>query len=145
MHHSYQTARRLINWLRKCSKLTKKFTFCATRGGVASVLNEIARASNIGIVLHENKFPLPREVRSACELLGLDLLYVANEGKLICILPGEFADEMLEKMRQNQYGEKAEIIGEVVSEHTGMVVMKTGIGGTRVVDMQFGEQLPRIC
>lgn len=117
----------------------------ATRGGVASVLNEIAKSSSVGIVLHENKFPVSRIVRSACEILGFDPLYVANEGKLVAILAREFADEMLEKMRQNEYGEKAEIIGEVVSEHAGMVVVKTGIGGTRVVDLQLGEQLPRIC
>ena len=117
----------------------------ATRGGAASVLNEIAKASKVGIVLHENNLPVPREVRSACELLGLDPLYVANEGKLICILPRVYADEMLEKMRSNEFGRKAEIIGEVVAEHAGMVVAKTGIGGTRVVDLQLGEQLPRIC
>ncbi len=117
----------------------------ATRGGVASVLNEIAKSSNVGIVLQENSLPVPRIVRSACEMLGLDPLYVANEGKLVAILPRRLADEMLEKMRSNEFGEKAEIIGEVVSEHRGMVVAKTGIGGTRVVDLQFGEQLPRIC
>ena len=117
----------------------------ATRGGAATVLNEIAKSSNVGIVLHENRFPVSRIVRSACEILGFDPLYVANEGKLVAILAREFADEMLEKMRQNEYGEKAEIIGEVVSEHAGMVVVKTGIGGTRVVDLQLGEQLPRIC
>ena len=117
----------------------------ATRGGVASVLNEIAKASNVGVVLQENKLPVSREVRSACELLGLDPLYVANEGKLICILPHKFAEEMLEKMRRQKLGARAEIIGEVVTEHAGMVVARTGIGGTRVVDMQLGEQLPRIC
>ena len=117
----------------------------ATRGGAASVLNEIAKSSNVGIVLQENKLPVSRIVRSACEMLGLDPLYVANEGKLVAILPCEHADEMLEKIRQNEFGAKAEIIGEVVSEHRGMVVAKTGIGGTRVVDLQLGEQLPRIC
>lgn len=117
----------------------------ATRGGVASVLNEIAKSSNVGVRLQENSLPIPRIVRSACEMLGLDPLYVANEGKLICILPRKFADEMFEKMRSNKFGERAEIIGEVVSEHAGMVVAKTGIGGTRVVDLQLGEQLPRIC
>jgi len=117
----------------------------ATRGGVASVLNEIAKSSNVGIRLQENSLPVPRIVRSACEMLGLDPLYVANEGKLVAILPRQYADEMLEKMRQNEFGEKAEIIGEVVAEHAGMVVAKTGIGGTRVVDLQLGEQLPRIC
>jgi len=117
----------------------------ATRGGVASVLNEIAKSSNVGIVLQETSLPVPRIVRSACEMLGLDPLYVANEGKLVAILPREFADEMLQKMRSNKFGAKAEIIGEVIGEHAGMVVAKTGIGGTRVVDLQLGEQLPRIC
>lgn len=117
----------------------------ATRGGVASVLNEIAKSSNVGIRLQENSLPVSRIVRSACEMLGLDPLYVANEGKLVAMLPREFADEMLEKMRSNLCGEKAAIIGEVVGEHAGMVVAKTGIGGTRVVDLQLGEQLPRIC
>jgi len=117
----------------------------ATRGGVASVLNEIAKSSNVGIVLQENKFPVPGIVQSACEMLGLDPLYVANEGKLVAILPRQHADEMLEKMRHNKFGAKAEIIGEIIGEHAGMVVAKTGIGGTRVVDLQLGEQLPRIC
>ncbi len=117
----------------------------ATRGGAASVLNEIAKASNVGIVLQENNLPVPRIVRAACEMLGLDPLYVANEGKLIAIMPRKYADEMLEKMRSNKFGAKAAIIGEVVSEHAKMVVAKTGIGGTRVVDLQLGEQLPRIC
>ncbi len=116
-----------------------------TRGGIASALNEIARSSNVGIRLQENKIPVPKIVRAACELLGLDPFYVANEGKLIAILPCEHADEMLEKMQRNELGKNAEIIGEVVAEHAGMVTLKTGIGGTRVVDMQLGEQLPRIC
>ena len=116
-----------------------------TRGGIASSLNEIAKASNVGIVLQENKIPVPPIVRAACELLGLDPFYVANEGKLLAILPRQRAAEMLEKMRQNEYGKDSAIIGEVVNEHAGMVVVKTGIGGTRVVDMQLGEQLPRIC
>ncbi len=116
-----------------------------TRGGIASSLNEIAKASNVGIVLQENKIPVPRIVRAACELLGLDPFYVANEGKLLAIVKREHAAEMLEKMRRNELGAKSEIIGEVVAEHSGMVVAKTGLGGTRVVDMQPGEQLPRIC
>ena len=117
----------------------------ATRGGVASVLNEIAKSSNIGIRLQETSLPVPRIVRGACEMLGLDPLYVANEGKFVAILPREFADEMLEKMRSHEFGKSATIIGEVVADHAGMVVAKTGIGGTRVVDLQLGEQLPRIC
>ena len=94
----------------------------APRGGAASILNEIAKSSDVGIRLQENSLPVPRAVRSACEMLGLDPLYVANEGRLMAILPRRFADEMLEKMRSNKFGERAEIIGEVVSEHAGMVV-----------------------
>ncbi len=116
-----------------------------TRGGIASSLNEIAKASNVGIVLQENKIPVPPIVRAACELLGLDPFYVANEGKLLAILSRAHADEMLEKMLSNEFGREATIVGEVVAEHAGMVVAKTGIGGTRVVDLQLGEQLPRIC
>jgi hydrogenase expression/formation protein HypE len=116
-----------------------------TRGGIASSLNEIAKASNVGIVLQDSKVPVPRTVRSACELLGLDPFYVANEGKLLAIVAREKADELLEAMQKNEFGEKAAIIGEVVETNAGMVVTKTGIGGTRVVDMQLGEQLPRIC
>jgi hydrogenase expression/formation protein HypE len=116
-----------------------------TRGGIASALNEIAKASNVGIALVERDVPVPTLVRSACEFLGLDPFYVANEGKLLAIVPREKADELLEAMQKNEYGTKAAIIGEVVEAHPGMVVAKTGIGGTRVVDMQLGEQLPRIC
>ncbi len=116
-----------------------------TRGGIASSLNEIAKLSGVGIVLHDTKIPVPRIVRSACEMLGLDPFYVANEGKLLAIVVKEKADELLEAMRKNEYGQKAAIIGEIVGEHKGMVVSKTAFGATRVVDMQLGEQLPRIC
>ena len=116
-----------------------------TRGGIASSLNEIAKLSNVGIVLHDTKIPVPRVVRSACEMLGLDPFYVANEGKLLAIVAREKADELLEAMRKNEFGEKSAIIGEIVEEHQGMVVSKTSFGATRVVDMQLGEQLPRIC
>jgi hydrogenase expression/formation protein HypE len=116
-----------------------------TRGGVASVLNEIARASQVGIVLNERKLPVAPPVRAACELLGLDPLYVANEGKLIAIVPEVVAEPLLERMQQHPYGARATIIGQVTEQHPGMVAAKTGIGGTRVVDMQVGEQLPRIC
>ena len=117
----------------------------ATRGGIASSLNEIAKLSDVGIVLHDTKVPVPRVVRSACEMLGLDPFYVANEGKLLAIVAREKADELLEAMRKNEFGEKSAIIGEIVEEHRGMVVSKTSFGATRVVDMQLGEQLPRIC
>ncbi|CAN5419722.1 hydrogenase expression/formation protein HypE [soil metagenome] len=116
-----------------------------TRGGIASSLNEIAKASNVGVVLHDTKVPVPRIVSSACEMLGLDPFYVANEGKLLAIVARENADELLEAMRKNEFGQKAAIIGEIVEEHAGMVVSKTTFGATRVVDMQLGEQLPRIC
>ena len=116
-----------------------------TRGGIASSLNEIAKLSDVGVVLHDTKIPVPRIVRSACEMLGLDPFYVANEGKLLAIVAGENADELLETMRKNEFGEKSAIIGEIVAEHKGMVVSKTAFGATRVVDMQLGEQLPRIC
>ena len=116
-----------------------------TRGGIASSLNEIAKLSDVGVVLHDSKVPVPRVVRSACEMLGLDPFYVANEGKLLAIVAREKADELVETMRKNEFGQKAAIIGEVVAEHKGMVVSKTTFGATRVVDMQLGEQLPRIC
>jgi hydrogenase expression/formation protein HypE len=116
-----------------------------TRGGVASALNEIARSSGVGIVLDERSLPVPPGVHSACELLGLDPLYVANEGKLIAIVPAAVAEPLLETMRRHPLGAKAVRIGQVTDQHPGMVVARTGIGGTRVVDMQIGEQLPRIC
>lgn len=116
-----------------------------TRGGIASALNEIAKASNVGIRIYDEKIPVPNIVRGACEMLGLDPYYVANEGKLLAILPKEKAEEVLEKMRENEFGQKAVVIGEIVAEHPKMVVAKTAFGSTRVVDMQLGEQLPRIC
>ncbi len=116
-----------------------------TRGGVASSLNEIAKSAGIGIALDERQFPVRPEVAAACELLGMDLLYVANEGKLLAVVAPEDADAILETMRQHPLGQDAEIIGEVVNEHRGKVTSRTGIGGTRVVAMQIGEQLPRIC
>jgi len=116
-----------------------------TRGGVASTLNEIAAASKVGMVLDETTLPMPREVAAACEMLGLDPLYVANEGICVAIVPGELADAALASLRAHPLGKNARRIGRVVSEHPGMVVMRTGIGGTRVVDMLPGDQLPRIC
>jgi len=116
-----------------------------TRGGVASALNEIARASRVGIAIEERKLPVNPAVKSACELLGMDPIYVANEGKLVAIVPREDADAILDAMHNHPFGQQATVIGEVVAEHAGMLVAKTGIGGTRVVDMQVGEQLPRIC
>lgn len=116
-----------------------------TRGGAASTLNEIAKASRVGIVLDERALPIPPAVRAACEFLGLDPLYVANEGKLIALVPAAQADAVLAAMRQHPAGQRATKIGHVTAQHPGLVVAKTGIGGTRVVDMMLGEQLPRIC
>ncbi|MEO1162642.1 MAG: hydrogenase expression/formation protein HypE [Chloroflexota bacterium] len=116
-----------------------------TRGGVASTLNEIAKVADVGIALEEQTLPVNPAVKSACELLGMDPIYVANEGKLIAIVPPDVADALLKAMKKHPYGQQATIIGEVVAEHPGMVVARTGIGGTRVVDMQIGNQLPRIC
>jgi hydrogenase expression/formation protein HypE len=116
-----------------------------TRGGVAATLNEIAKTSQVGISLDERKIPVKPEVASACELLGMDPLHVANEGKLIAIVPQHSADKLLEGMRKHPHGAGAVIIGEIVAQHPGVLVAKTGIGGTRVIDMQLGEQLPRIC
>jgi hydrogenase expression/formation protein HypE len=116
-----------------------------TRGGMAASLNEIAQQSNVGILITEEAIPIKEGVRAACELLGLDPLYVANEGKLLAFVPPEYAQQVIEEMHQNRYGQEARIIGEVVSAHPGRVFMRTGIGGTRIIDMPVGEQLPRIC
>jgi len=116
-----------------------------TRGGVSASLNEIARASGVGIELVEQDIPVPETVRDACGLLGLDPLQVANEGKLLAIVPGEAADLVLQAMQAHPLGRSACRIGTCVPDHAGMVVAKTGMGGTRVVDLPIGEQLPRIC
>jgi hydrogenase expression/formation protein HypE len=116
-----------------------------TRGGVAASLNEIAKASKVGIRLTESDLPIPQTVRDACGLLGLDPLYVANEGKLLAIVDPAEADRVLDAMRAHEYGQGACVIGTCVEEHAGMVVARTGLGGTRVVDLPLGEQLPRIC
>jgi len=116
-----------------------------TRGGVASALNEIAQSSNVGIVISEASIPLKDEVRGACEILGLDPLYVANEGKLLAFVPPGESGKVLEAMRAHPLGKESVVIGEVTHEHPGAVIMKSRIGGSRVVDMLSGEQLPRIC
>jgi len=116
-----------------------------TRGGVAASLNEIASQSNVGIVIREAVIPVKEGVQSACEILGLDPLYVANEGKALVFVSPDDAGKVLDTIRQNPLGQDAQIIGETVSTHPGQVVMKTKTGGTRIVDMPLGEQLPRIC
>lgn len=116
-----------------------------TRGGVATTLNEIARQSNVGITLFEKSLPVRPAVRAACEMLGFDPLYIANEGKLLAIVGRDEADRVLEIMRRTRYGEEAVIIGEVQSTSPGRVLLKTAIGSHRVVDVLMGELLPRIC
>jgi hydrogenase expression/formation protein HypE len=116
-----------------------------TRGGVGTALNEIAEKSAIGIEIHEKKIPLKAQVAAACELLGFDPLHLANEGKLVAFVSPESAETVLEAIRSDPYGKDAAIIGEVVKDHPGKVILKTRIGGKRIVDMLAGEQLPRIC
>ena len=116
-----------------------------TRGGLATSLNELAKQSKVGIRIEEERIPLREEVLAACEMLGFDPLYVANEGKLVAIVPAEDADKVLEAMQGNQYGKDAAIIGEVRAEHPGRVVMKTCLGASRIIDMLVGDLLPRIC
>jgi hydrogenase expression/formation protein HypE len=116
-----------------------------TRGGVASALNEIAGVAHVGIRLIEQSIPVQDEVRAACELLGFDPLYVANEGKCLAIVAPEVADAALAALRAHPLGRHAARIGEVVAEHPGTVVLRSRVGGQRVVDMLSGEQLPRIC
>jgi len=116
-----------------------------TRGGMASALNEMADASTVGVRLIESAIPIRPEVRGACEMLGLDPMYVANEGKLIAVVPPGDAERVLLAMRNHPLGRNAALIGAIVEDHPGMVIMKSLIGGERVVTMLTGEQLPRIC
>jgi len=116
-----------------------------TRGGLGATLVEIAAAAGIGVEAESAAIPVREPVRAACELLGLDPLFVANEGKLAAFVAPESAGRVLEAMRANPLGRDAVVIGEAVGSHPGMVLLKTEIGGTRVVDLPFGEQLPRIC
>jgi hydrogenase expression/formation protein HypE len=116
-----------------------------TRGGLATTLNEIALSSEVCIEIREELIPVREEVKGACEILGLDPLYVANEGKLVAVVAADIADRLVARMKGNIYGRGACVIGEVKREPQGIVTMRTGFGGTRIVDMLVGEQLPRIC
>ncbi len=117
----------------------------ATRGGIATVLNEFAIDSKVAITLNESSIPIRHEVRGMCEILGLDPLYLANEGKLIAVLPENKATEVLRVMRQHPAGRHSEIIGNVSEQPCERVILETGFGGNRILDMLVGEQLPRIC
>lgn len=116
-----------------------------TRGGVGTALNEIAIQSKSGVKIFENNIPVREDVKSVCDLLGLDPLYLANEGKLLAFVSPDHSERYLAEIKKDEYGKNAAIIGEVISEHSGKVVMETTVGGFRFVDMLVGEQLPRIC
>ena len=116
-----------------------------TRGGLATTLNDFAAASEVGIFIEEDQIPVARAVQAASELLGLDPLYIANEGKVVAVVPAADAENVLNAMKRNEYGKDARVIGEVVASHPGQVVMKTALGSSRIVDMPVGELLPRIC
>lgn len=116
-----------------------------TRGGLATTLNELARSADVGMIIDEDKIPVSEEVKGACEILGLDPLYIANEGKLIIILPEKEASRVVGAMKHHPAGAEASVIGRVTSEHSGLVRMTTSIGSSRIVDMLTGDQLPRIC
>lgn len=116
-----------------------------TRGGLATTLNEMAAQSQVTFLIEEEKIPVRDEVRGVCELLGLDPLYLANEGKLVAVLPPHAADRVLEAMRGHPYGKASVVIGQVLSDHPGRVIMKTRLGAHRLLEMAVGELLPRIC
>ena len=116
-----------------------------TRGGVATTLNELAAASGVGLEIDEETIPVKESVKGACEILGLDPLYIANEGKLVALVAAEAAERVVGKMRVHPLGSEARIIGEAVARHAGMVLLRTAVGGKRVLDVLRGEQLPRIC
>jgi len=117
----------------------------ATRGGLATVLNEFAQNSQVAIELDQTKIPIREEVRGVCEVLGLDPLYLANEGKLVAIVAAEDADALIELMQQHPAGKNSSVIGKVAASPQGKVILETGFGGNRIIDMLVGEQLPRIC
>jgi hydrogenase expression/formation protein HypE len=117
----------------------------ATRGGVATILNEIAKAADVGVLVSEDAIPVRPEVRGACELLGIDPMYVACEGRMVAVVPGDCADLALQALRGHPLGAEAAVIGAVVADQPGIVRLKTAFGGTRIVDLLVGDPLPRIC
>jgi hydrogenase expression/formation protein HypE len=135
----------LVQVLKNAAGPDLRFMRDPTRGGVGTVLNELARDSGYGVVLWEEKLPIRDVVHGACEILGIDPLYVANEGKLLVVVAPESADAALEALRNTEGGEEAQIIGEIREEPARMVVMHTQFGGTRMIDMLVGDPLPRIC
>lgn len=134
----------LVNDMLAASK-NVKWMRDTTRGGLSSTLNELAKSTKLGIEINELAIPIPEPVKAACEMLGLDPLYVANEGNLAAVVPAEESELILSAMRNNPVGKDAAVIGVVTDDHHKTVLMNTAIGGKRVVDMLTGEQLPRIC
>ncbi|OFX83424.1 MAG: hydrogenase expression/formation protein HypE [Bacteroidetes bacterium GWF2_33_16] len=128
-----------------CRGIRIKFMRDITRGGLATILNELSEITNLGIEINEKEIPIKDSVKGICEVLGFDSLYLANEGKVMLVIHPDDAEKTLEIMRQNSLGVDSKIIGEIVNMHLKMVVGKTGIGGTRIINMLQGEQLPRIC
>jgi len=128
-------------------KVTDKVKFMRdpTRGGLATTLNELVSGMGFGILIHETRIPVRDEVRAICEILGYDPLYLANEGKVVIVVAQEAAEPVLQVMREHPLGKDSEIIGEVVDEPKGKVILRTEIGGHRIIDMLTGVQLPRIC
>jgi hydrogenase expression/formation protein HypE len=139
-----QPLNRIVSEILKVSKKVHTLRD-PTRGGLATALNEIAERSRVGIEIEEEKIPVKEEVRGVCEMLGFDPLYIANEGKLVVFVPERDCAKILKVMRNNRYGRDAQIIGTVVARHKGKVLVKTSVGGERVLDMLTGDQLPRIC
>jgi hydrogenase expression/formation protein HypE len=135
----------LVNRLRQAMGPEVHVLRDPTRGGVASALNEIAAASGVGVSLDELAIPIPEAVMAACEMLGLDPLYVANEGILIAVVPGPSAERALAALRSDSLGAGAAVIGRIVPDHAGLVALHTAVGGSRIVDLLPGDQLPRIC
>jgi hydrogenase expression/formation protein HypE len=117
----------------------------ATRGGVATICNEVARAAGVAVVVDEDAVPVRPDVRGACELLGIDPLYVACEGRLVAIVDGDQVDAAMGALRSHPLGEGAAVIGRVGDDPPGLVLLKTSFGGTRIVDLLVGDPLPRIC
>jgi len=122
-----------------------KFMRDATRGGIATILSELSENNEIGIEIDESKVPVNENVRGMCELLGFDPFYVANEGKIIIVASAVDAEKVVALMKKNEFGKESSIIGDIVDSHRGKAILKTGIGGSRIIDMLAGEQLPRIC
>jgi len=127
------------------TKCLVKFMRDATRGGIATILCELTEKNSLGIEIDESMVAVNENVRGMCELLGFDPFYVANEGKIILVAPDEDVDKIISVMKQNEFGKDSAVIGEVVESHKGKAVLKTGIGGNRIIDMLADEQLPRIC